>query len=81
MLKAADHAQRRRLAAAGRAEQRQEFAVPHIERDPVHRGRLPEVLVELAELDAELVGQQAAAAGSCSRRCRDHTVAPTWLVT
>ena len=36
LLEAADHAQRRRLAAAGRAEQREEPAVLHFEREIVH---------------------------------------------
>ena len=36
LLEPGDHAQRRRLAAAGRADQRDEFAVGDLEVDAVH---------------------------------------------
>ena len=38
LLEAADHPQRRRLAAAGRAEQREELALADHQVDPLDRG-------------------------------------------
>ena len=48
-LEAGDHAQRRRLAAAGRAEQREELAAADLERDVVDGGHVVERLAEPGE--------------------------------
>jgi hypothetical protein len=42
VAKARDHAQQRRLAAARRPEQREEFAVANLERDIAHRVHIAE---------------------------------------
>ncbi|GAA5240079.1 hypothetical protein BMMON2_29010 [Burkholderia mallei] len=55
MLEARDHAQQRRLAAAGRAEQRDELTRGEIERDVVERGELAEAFVQITNGDAHLV--------------------------
>ena len=51
-LEAADHAQRRRLAATGRSQQRQELALAHVERDAVDRPHLAEGLEDVPQFDA-----------------------------
>ena len=51
LLEAADHAQRRRLAAAGRAEQREEPAVLHFEREIVHGHDTVETLRDAFQTD------------------------------
>ena len=43
LLEPRDHAQRRRLAAAGRPEQRDELALAHAEIDTVDRDELAEI--------------------------------------
>ena len=50
-LEPADHPQRRRLAAARRAEQREELAAADLERDAVDRPDLAELLLQVEELD------------------------------
>ncbi len=55
VLEARDHAQQRRLAAAGRAEQRDELTRGEIERDVVERGELAEAFVQITNGDAHLV--------------------------
>ena len=61
LLGAGDQLQRRRLAAAGRAEQRQELAVPDAQRDVVDGGEVAEPLRDRAKLD---VVRAVARAGS-----------------
>ena len=51
MLEAADHAQRRRLAAARRAEHREELAALDLERQVVDRGDVVEALGDALEAD------------------------------
>ena len=51
VLEAADHPEGRRLAAAGRAEQREERAPWDLERDAVDRPRLAELLDDFLEPD------------------------------
>ena len=50
-LEAGDHPQRRRLPAAGRAEQREELARRHVEVDAVDRDVVAELLAQLLEPD------------------------------
>jgi hypothetical protein len=50
-LEARDHPQRRGLAAAGRADQREELARRHMHVDPVDRDRIAELLHERLEPD------------------------------
>ena len=64
-LEAADHPQRRRLAAAGRAEQREELAGRHVERDVVHGTDVAEPLLEAVEAD---LGGHAGGGGRHARR-------------
>src|SRR4051812_12309377 len=67
-IEAGDEPQRRRLAAARRAEQREELALAELHLDPVERLDGAEVAVQVPELE---VGHQRAAA-ICARapRCR-----------
>ena len=51
VLEAADHAQRRGLAAPGRAEHREERAALDREREAVDRRHLPEALGDVLEMD------------------------------
>ena len=51
LLEPADHAQGRRLAAPGRAEQREEAAVLHLEREVVDGDGLVESLRDAFEAD------------------------------
>ena len=51
LLEAADHAQRRRLAAAGRPEQREERAARDLERDAVDGDDVVEALDNVLEPD------------------------------
>jgi hypothetical protein len=51
LVEAGDHAQRRRLAAAGRAEQRQELAGLHLEVDGVDSDEIAEPLRDTAQRD------------------------------
>ena len=51
VLEPGDHAQRRGLAAAGRAEQAHHLAGLHVEVDVVDRGERAEVLAQVAKLD------------------------------
>ena len=51
LVEARDHPQRRRLAAAGRAEQGEELARVHREVDVVDRDELPEALRDAAQRD------------------------------
>ncbi len=50
-LEAGEHAQRGRLAAAGRPDQDEELAVPDVEREVVDRDDLAEQLVDVIEPD------------------------------
>ena len=52
LLEAGDHPQRRRLAAAARAEQREELALADREAELVDGGEVAEALGDLAQLDA-----------------------------
>ena len=54
LLEAADHPQRRRLAAAGRAEEAEELAVPDLEVDVVDGDRVAELLDDIDETDVDL---------------------------
>jgi hypothetical protein len=49
VLEAGDHAQRRRLAATGWAEQREELAALDVQREALHRDDLAEALCHLLE--------------------------------
>ena len=51
LLEPADHAQRRRLAAAGRAEQGEERPARDLDRDPVHGDDVVEPLDDAFEPD------------------------------
>ena len=53
-LEAGDHPQGRRLAAAGRADHREELPGGHLQVDAVDRGDLAELLRQLLELDLSL---------------------------
>ena len=55
LVEAGDHAQRGRLAAAGRAEQGEELARAHVEIDRVDRDQLPKSLRDAAQLDVRSV--------------------------
>ena len=48
-VEARDRAQQRGLAAAGGAEEADELALLHVERDVLQRGELAEVLVQIAD--------------------------------
>ena len=50
-LEAGDHPERRRLARARRAEQREELARGDVQRQAVHRGEVAEPLGQVAELE------------------------------
>ena len=50
LLEAREHAQQRRLAAAGAAEDREQLAAQDVERNLVDRGDAAEVLGDLADL-------------------------------
>src|SRR3989449_7747371 len=50
-LEAGDHPERRRLAAARAADERDELARADVERQPVHRGGPGEALADVAEHD------------------------------
>ena len=54
LLEAADHAQRCRLAAAGRPQQGEELAVAHLEVDVVDRRNVPELLHDIHEPDFDV---------------------------
>jgi hypothetical protein len=58
LLEAGDQAQRRGLAAAGRAEQREELALLDVERDLLDRLKGAEGLAHVVELD-DGFGQEA----------------------
>src|SRR5205823_13434274 len=68
LLEARDHAQARRLAAAARAEQREELALADRERDVVHRGNLAEAFTDALQRDrhAPVLGH-AASLNRCRR--------------
>ncbi len=51
LLQAGEHAQQRRLAATGRAEQHEEFAIGHVESDLVYRGLAAEDARDAIEFD------------------------------
>ena len=53
-LEAADHPQRRGLAAAGRPQEREELAVLDIEVDVVDGGAVAEALDDVHEMDVDL---------------------------
>ncbi len=53
LLEAGDHAQRRRLAAAARAEQREELPLADLERHVVHGRDSTEALADAAECDRD----------------------------
>ena len=59
LLEAADHPQRRRLAAAGRAEQREERAGRDLDGDAVHGDRVVEALDDPLQLDVASRGHRA----------------------
>jgi hypothetical protein len=51
LLEAGDHAQRRRLAAPGRPEQREELALVDLQRETIHRHELPEAFGDPRQFD------------------------------
>src|SRR5690606_39501913 len=65
VLKARDHAQRRRLAAAGGANENHEFAVLDVQIDSLYRGHSAVILRETFEFRSEerRVGQGAGTPG------------------
>ena len=67
-LEAGEHPQQRGLAAAGRAEQREEFARPDVERQPVHRAKAAELLHH--PLDAQQRNVGGLGLGPCRLRHR-----------
>ncbi len=62
-FEAGDHAQRRGLARAGRAEHREELAVAHLEVDAGHGDDVAEVLDDVLELH----GQRRCVTGRAGR--------------
>ena len=72
-LEAADHAQRRCLAAARRAQQREELAGANLQRDAVDREHLAKTLLQVEQLDLGgrrcRLGRHRAA--EASPRCRN----------
>jgi len=50
-VETAHDVEQRRLAAAGRAEHREEFAVAHVEIDARHSGEIAELLLDRLEPD------------------------------
>jgi hypothetical protein len=52
-LEAGDEAQRRRLARAGRAEQREELPARDVERDRIHRDDVAEAAGQVDEADVD----------------------------
>src|SRR5713101_476389 len=65
-VEAGDEAERGRLAAAGRAEQREELALPQLDLDSVERLDAAEVAVEVLQLEK---GHLAGSSGSGDERC------------
>src|SRR5262249_37154624 len=53
LLEAADQAEGRGLAAAGRTEQREKFAVVHVDADVVHGGYVTECLGDVHEANVD----------------------------
>ena len=70
LLEAADHPQRRRLAAAGRPEQREEGAGRDLERDAVDGDDVVEALDDLLEPDVGLVMRALRSASAKTSVCR-----------
>ena len=73
LLEAADHAQRRGLAAAGRPQEGEELAVAHLEVDVVDGGDVAELLHDIHEPDFDVVrhGRLAAPLGRGGSRRAD----------
>ena len=69
LLEAADHPQRRRLAAARRAEHREERAARDLDRDPVDRDRVVEPLDDVLETNVRCGTVRCAAHASFTQTC------------
>ena len=69
LLEAGDHAQRRGLAAARRAEQGEELAGLDVEVDPGHRHLVGVALLQALERDGPTARQLAGAAAVAHWRC------------
>ena len=84
VLEPGDHAQQRRLAAAGRADEDDELAVLDVDRDAVQDRRRAEGLAHVADLDARHVASGLARialhafppAAPLGVRCRHHRRSP-----
>ena len=67
VLEPGDHAQERRLAAAGRADEDDELALAHVERDALHHVEVAEALDDVARAQAHPRGISFAAVGKGPR--------------